>query len=130
MPPYDNLETRKIADCECWYTASLALGGKSDSLTSDLRKTTNFRKNKLSCKSVSYFQPKKKIGTLNMHDKVTRLLYNVTNTYTLFKLFEFNSWRLLHVSNIMCLSSGRPFVRAVLYGMISGSNFKKATALL
>ena len=33
MPPYDNSESRKIADCEGWYNASLALGGKSDSLT-------------------------------------------------------------------------------------------------
>ena len=27
------------------------------------------------------------------------------------------TWRLQHVSNIMCSLSGRPFVHAVLYGM-------------
>jgi hypothetical protein len=32
-------------------------------------------------------------------------------------MFEFNSWCPLHVSKIVCLSSGRPFVRAVLCGM-------------
>ena len=32
-------------------------------------------------------------------------------------MFKFNSWYLLHVSNITCSSPGRPFVHAVLCGM-------------
>ena len=32
-------------------------------------------------------------------------------------MFSFNSSCLLHVSNIVCSSSGRPFVHAVRYGM-------------
>ena len=30
---------------------------------------------------------------------------------------KFNSWCLLHVSNVSCSSSGRPFVHSVLCGM-------------
>ena len=41
-------------------------------------------------------------------------LSNVTKKCTLFKLtFQFNSWCLLHVLNIMHSSSGRPLVHAV-----------------
>jgi hypothetical protein len=41
-----------------------------------------------------------------------------TNLSTLFKLmFQFNAWCLLRVCEIICSSSGRPFVYAVLYGM-------------
>jgi len=32
-------------------------------------------------------------------------------------MFYFNSWRLLHVLNIMCSSLGRLCVHAALYGM-------------
>lgn len=31
-------------------------------------------------------------------------------------MFEFTSWCLLHISNVLCSSTGRPFVSAVLYG--------------
>jgi len=40
-----------------------------------------------------------------------------TNKMHTFQINVFNSCCLLHVSNIMCSSSGRPFVCAVLYGM-------------
>jgi hypothetical protein len=117
MPPYDNLETRTIADCEGWYTVFLTLGGKSDGLRLMYVKQQPSGKINWTANRYSTFSWKKN-GALNTHDKVTRLLRNLTTKCTLFKLFEFNSWRLLHVSNIMCSSSGRPFVHAVLYGMV------------
>ena len=127
--PCDNLKTHTI-DCEGWYTASLVLGGKSNSLILIYVKQQISGKISWSANRYSTFSWKKN-GTLNMHDKVTRLLRNVTNKCTLFKLmFEFNFWRLLRVSNIMCLSSGRPFVYADLYGAVSYCNCNKTISVL
>jgi hypothetical protein len=42
---------------------------------------------------------------------------NQQNAHSLKLMFQFNAWRLLYDSNIMCSSSGRTFVHAVFYVM-------------